>query len=206
MKPSGHAVMKYLLSIILLITSAGCATPGQKFINLEYSSDKAMEKQGVVGIASLEDARENEGPGYIGHRILLDKSQETFFVPGFNLADTLTRVVTQYVGSRGYDTLPVSFEPTPEGVQKTPAEMTYLLTGTINAFECAAKKKAGRTTINIEMDLSFVLADKSSGVIKTIPVALETEKIVMTFDLETVEEMMNQALAEVLEKALPFAE
>jgi hypothetical protein len=206
MKPSGHAALKYLLSIILLITSAGCATPGQKFINLEYSSHKTIEKQGVLGLASLVDARENEGPGYVGHRILLDKSQETFFVPGFNLADTLTRVIKQYVSSRGYDTLPVSFEPTPEGVEDTPSGIEYLLKGKINAFECAANKKAGRTTINIEMDLSFVLADKSSGVIKTIPVALETEKIVMTFDLETVEEMMNQALAEVLEKALPFAD
>ncbi len=141
---------------IVLLTLMACATAGQKYIDITHN--RAPDKNKPVkidvstglsiGISSFTDNRADVMDGYIGNRILLDNSQETYFVRGMDLGLALTQSASAYLENKGYTTTAIkTWELTPDGVTKESEKLAYLVTGTINRFECRAKKKGAVTDI-----------------------------------------------------------
>jgi hypothetical protein len=187
----------------ILILFWGCATPGQKFININYLGEHEKIYTGKIGIAPFQDNRSGMGEGYLGYRVPLDKSQETYLVEGLNLADTLKRAIITYYEKNGFTTAEIDpWELTPKGVKASSSNFKQIMAGKINKFECRAKKKGGRTDMTLDIDLTLYLGIADKNTIKTIPVSLTLEKTEFTFTREKLEQFINQALEEIIQKAL----
>jgi hypothetical protein len=189
---------------LFLVLFWGCATPGQKFIDITYLADHGKPPHtGRIGIAVFQDKRIDMGEGYIGYRVLLDNSRETYFVKGLDLARTLTGIVKIYFEKNGFATSSVGpWELTPKGVKKASKGFKQIVTGTINKFECRAKKKGATTDMVLDIDLTFYLGIADKNALKTIPVSLTLERTLVGFTREKLEKFVNQALEEVIQKAL----
>ncbi len=182
----------------------GCATAGQKFINISYKVDHEKVQTGVIGIAPFKDKRTDRDGGYVGYRLLNDNSQETFFAQGMNLADSLKKSVGDYYEKTGYTITPIApWELTSNGVMNAGSGFKQIVTGQINKFECRAKKKGAPTDMVLEIDLTLYIGKKSDGnELKTIPVSLTLERTEMTFTPEKLEIFVNQSIEDVIQKAL----
>jgi hypothetical protein len=195
----------YLFSVFLFMLLISCATPGQKYIDIAFQGDTSAAKTGTIGIAPFMDKRSDMDPGYVGYRILMDNSQETYFVNGMNLSETLKRTVTDYFSDMGYTVSPIDpWDAHPAGVKQAPQEFQQVLSGQINQFECRARKKGPATEMVLDIDLTFYLGIIETSAVKTIPVSLTLERTELSFSLEKLEQFINQSLAEVMKKAMEF--
>lgn len=189
----------------ILILFWGCATPGQKFIHINYLASHDKTQDGKIGIAPFQDNRADVSQGYIGYRVLLDNSQETYLVKGLNLAATLKKAVAIYLEKNGFSTTTVEpWDLTPDGVIEASKGFKQIVAGTINQFECRAKKKGATTDMILDIDLTLYLGIADKNALKTIPVSLTLERTEFTFSPEKLEQFVNQALEEVIQKALAF--
>jgi hypothetical protein len=183
----------------------GCATPGQKFIDITYKAGHEKTGTGVIGIAPFQDRRKDMGEGYVGYRVLMDNSQETYFVNGMNLAETLRKAIAGYFENSGYTVKPIDpWEPTTEGVMNASEGFQQIVSGQINQFECRANKEGFTTKMVLDIDLIFYIGQSEKNALKTIPVALTLERTELTFSREKLEEFINQSLKEVIQKAMVF--
>jgi hypothetical protein len=87
-------------------------------------------------------------------------------------------------------------------VKAASSNFKQIMSGKINKFECRAEKKGGRTDMTLEIDLTLYLGIAEENTLKTIPVSLTLEKTEFTFTREKLEQFINQALEEVIQKAL----
>lgn len=189
--------------LFILFFLLGCATPGQKFINIAYKADHEKTQAGAIGIAPFIDKRADRDGGYVGYRLLMDNSQETYFVQGMNLADSLKKSVGDYFEKNGFTTTSIDpWELSLNGVMDAGGEFKQVVAGQINKFECRAKKGA-TTDMVLEIDLTLFIGKKSgNNEFKTIPVSLTLERTEMTFTPEKLEAFVNQSMEEVIQKAL----
>ncbi len=198
--------MKKLLLFLLglfLVSIIACATAGQKYINIAFTGDSDNIGTGKIGISDFIDNRSDTLEGYVGRRILMDNSQETYFAKGMDLGKSLTQSASEYLKSKGYSPVSSSgWELTPDGVTKASKELTYLVAGTINKFECRAQKKGAVTDMILDIDLILYVGNPEKAVLKSIPVAFSLEKTEMTFNEQKLEKFVNQSLQEMFEKAL----
>lgn len=190
--------------IFVLFLLLGCATPGQKFINISYTVDHEKTQTGVMGLAPFKDDRTDRNGGYVGYRLLMDRSQETYFVQGMNLANTLNTSVGDYFRQIGFEVIPMAaWELSPNGVMESIGGFEQIVAGRINKFECRAKKMGATTDMVLEIDLTLFIGKQTNGdQLKTIPVSLTLERTEMTFTPEKLERFVNQSMEEVIQKAL----
>ncbi len=195
---------KQWLIFCILFFLLGCATPGQKFISISYKADHEKSQTGIIGLAPFKDKRADRNGGYVGYRLLMDNSQETYFVQGMNLADTLKKTVGDYYEKNGFDVTPMApWDLSPDGVMTAVGGFKQIVAGQINKFECRAKKKGATTDMVLEIDLTLFIGKKSDrNELKTIPVSLILERTEMTFAPEKLEMFVNQSIEEVIQKAL----
>jgi len=187
----------------MLIILWGCATPGQKFININYIGEHEKKHTGKIGIATFLDNRSGMGEGYLGYRILLDNSQETYMVQGLNLAETLKKIMMAYYEKIGFTAASIDpWELTAKGMKTASRNFDQIMAGKIKKFECRAKKKGGRTEMTLDIDLTLFLGIADKNTLKTIPVSLTLEKTEFTFNQEKLELFINEALEEIIQKAL----
>ena len=192
-----------ILSFLLLSFFFACATAGQKYISLNYTGDIAGTKQGSIGISTFKDARTDFPKGYVGHRVLLDNSQETYFVNTMDLSKSMTQAIVSFLEQKGYTPALVrDWELTPDGVAAASQGMPYLVAGTIHKFECQAQKRGGHTSMVLDIHFTLNLGITAKTALKTIPVSYSLEKTVLTFSQEKLETFVNDSIAEILEKAL----
>ena len=197
-------IKKLVIFLILLSCLSGCAVPGPKFIDLAYVKNHSPTQTGRVGITQFKDNRQKTN-GYIGYRILTDKSQETYLVRGMNLSATLTELTRVYLEKTGFVVTPIApWHRTLDGMSQAPKGLNHTLSADINILECRAQKKGTFTDMVLEMDLTFYLGNIQSKKLSTIPVSLTLEKTELTFSQDKVEQFINQAFEEIVEKAFPF--
>ena len=205
MIPTQKIITNIFLSLILLSLISGCAAPGPKYIDLAYQKHHSPTQTGKIGISSFKDNRQNTEKGYVGRRILNDKSQETYRVRGQNLSATLTELTQVYLEKTGFTVTPIPSWPlSPKGITQAPEGFAHILAADINAFECRAQKKGTYTKMILEMNLTFYIGDTAPEKLTTIPVSLTLERTEMTFTQDKLEQFINQAFEEILEKAFPF--
>ncbi len=192
---------------IVLLTLMACATAGQKYIDINYTGTREkttpVNIDVSIGISSFIDNRSDVMDGYIGSRILLDNSQETYFAKGMDLGRSLTQSASAYLESKGYTPTAIqAWELTPDGVTKESEELVYLVTGTINRFECRATKKGAVTDMVLDIDLTLYIGIPQKAVLKSVPVTFSLERTELTFSEQKLEKFVNQSIREVFDKAL----
>lgn len=193
----------FLLCLIFMSFIFACATAGQKYISLYYTGDASDAQMGAIGISPVKDARSQVPKGYVGHRLLTDNSQETYFVNTMDLSESMTRAIMSFLDTKGYTPVLVNdWEPTPDGLAKANNGLPYLTTGTIDTFDCRAIKRGGHTSLTLEIKLTLYLGTVAENSVKTIPVSFSLEKKELTFTRDKLETFVNDSIAEILEKTL----
>ncbi|MFH2093876.1 MAG: hypothetical protein ABIJ31_16065 [Pseudomonadota bacterium] len=183
----------------------GCATPGQKFIDIRYQADHEKTQSGTIGLAEFSDRRTNNEQGYIGYRTLMDNSQEVYFVNGLNLSKTLTRMTGRYLEKNGFIVTAVEdWKPGIDRVEKISKDVKQVLSADINRFECRAKKENFTTRMTLDIDLIFYMGMAENNSLKKSPVSLKLERTELDFSLEKLEQFVSQSMEEVIQKALVF--
>jgi len=76
---------------------------------------------------------------------------------------------------------------------------------TLIFLNAGPKKKGVYTHMVLEMSLTFYLGDISSKRLSTIPASLTLERTELTFTPKKLEQFINQAFEEIVEKAFPFS-
>jgi len=195
-----------LLAIALLaglFGLAGCASSGPKMISLAYTGSPDPSPSSTLALARFTDKRQDVARGEIGYRVLNDKSREVFLVQGLDLATTLTDQTQSYLEKKGISVTPVApWSPDLKGLARAKTQAKRLLTADINAFTLTAEKNGGVTKMVLNVDITFFLGKKADKQLTTIPAMLSLERTEVNFTVEKVQTFFNQALAEVLEKAL----
>jgi hypothetical protein len=195
----------FFLSFILFSLIGGCTSPGPKFVDLAYVKHFSPTQTGKVGISQFKDNRKNTEKSYVGQRILNNKYQETYRVRGQNLSTALTELTRVYLEKTGFAVIPIPPWPLSlDGMAQAPEGFVHILSADINTFECRAQKKGVYTKMVLEIDLTFYLGDTPSKKLSTIPVSLALERTEMTFTEDKLEQFINQAFEEIVEKAFPF--
>jgi hypothetical protein len=205
MIPTQKIFAKVVLALLCLFWLSGCAAPGPKYIDLAYLKHHSATQTGKIGISAFKDNRANTEKGYVGRRILTDKSQETYRVRGQNLSASLTELTRVYLEKTGFTVTAIPSWPLSlEGLAQASEGVNHILSADINIFECRAQKKGLYTKMILEMDLTFYLGDIAPKKLTTIPVSLTLERTEMTFTQDKLEQFINQAFEEIVEKAFPF--
>ncbi len=197
-------LQQVFIFLILFLSLSGCASPGPKFVDLAYVKHHSPTQTGTIGLAQFTDKRQ-KSIGYVGHRILTDKSQETYLVRGMNLGATLTELTRVYLEKTGFVATPIPpWNRTLPGMAQATEGLTHILSADINILECRAQKNGALTKMVLEMDLTFYLGNIQSNQLSTIPVSLTLERTELTFTQDKLEQFINQAFEEIIEKAFPF--
>ena len=189
--------------MVCLSGLAGCASPGPKMISLAYTGTPEPAPSATLALARFTDKRPDVARGEIGYRVLNDKSRQTFLVQGLDLSTALTDLTQSYLEKKGIFVSPVAdFPHDIEGLAAAKTDADRLLTADINAFALTAEKNGAVTQMVLKVDITFFLGKKSAKRLTTIPAVLTLERTEVNFTVEKVQTFFNQALAEVLEKAL----
>lgn len=196
----------FLAGLIFLII-AGCATPGQKFIDIDYyrshdASETDPNKGRKIGIATFKDSRTDAGEGYVGYRILNDNSRETYLVNGLDLGTSLQKAFLSYYKRHGFETAPIKpWEFSQEGAKKAINDFDLIIGGSINKFECQAKKKGFVTEMTLDIDITLYAGSADTNTRKKIPLALIVERTEVNFSLQKFEHFVNLAVEDMMNKA-----
>ncbi len=203
--PLINLFIKNLFISLVIFSCLSCAVPGPKFVDLAYVKNHSPTQTGKFGITQFKDNRQNTEQGYVGRRILTDKSQETYLVRGMNLSASLTELTRVYLEKTGFVVTPFpDWTPTLDKMAQVPGGLALILSADINTFECRAQKNGTYTKMILDMDLTFHLGNIQDKKLSTIPVSLVVERTELTFSSKKLEQFINQAFEEILEKAIPF--
>lgn len=205
MKKSFYCLIVLLPALVIGL--GGCATPGPKYLDLAYTrTGPANTAAGRIGLARYRDKRPGTPKGEVGYRVLANNARETFVVSEMDLAAAMTRITRSHLEQGGFS---VSLHPqwprTAKGVTGISKAFTHVLAADINRFECKARKKGAVTDMVLAIDLTLYLGTPNTRQLKTIPIALNLERTELNFTRKKVEQFVNQALEEILVKALPFS-
>jgi hypothetical protein len=91
-----------------------------------------------------------------------------------------------------------------QGLSQAPDHLTHTLAADINRFECSAKKNGIMTDMTLVIDLTFYLGTPDKKQLSTIPILLTLTRKEWHFSRKKLETFINESLAEILAKALPF--
>jgi hypothetical protein len=196
--------MAGLVMAALMLT--GCAAPGPKYLDLSYPSAMTVpERNRSMGLSRFADKRVETARGYLGFRDLPGGRKEIFAVTDQNLAATLTRVSRSYLEQNGFSVSLIPGRPvTLQGLSQAPDHLTHTLAADINRFECTAEKKGIITDMALVIDLTFYLGTPDKKQLSTIPIVLTLTRTEWHFSRKKLETFINESLAEILAKALPF--
>jgi len=191
-----------LLCLILAALLGACATAGQQYIKVAYTGTADPMDQTRIAVVPLVDQRPDTETSYLGRRILMDNSQETYLVMGMDLAWSLTTSLTDFLVQKGATTKEMQeFPESPEAAAESPKELSRIITGRVEKFEVQAQKKGALTEMQLDISLTFSVALPETGQIKTVPVAYSLEKTLVSFSRQKLETFVNGAVAEILAKA-----
>jgi hypothetical protein len=187
---------------------SGCASPGPKYLNLTYFSHlPVQDRHQSLGLTRFNDIRDHtpRGKGYVGFRQLPGDNRELFVVTGQDLSASMTRVTRSFLEDKGFSvSLLPPWPATVPGVSGISTEFTHVLAADINQFECRAVKTLATTDMTLFIDLTFYLGTPDKNQLTTIPIALTLERTELIFSRKKLETFVNEAIAEILSKALPF--
>ena len=185
---------KWIGIITGLLLLAGCAVPGQKFIDIRPGQTPEKGCGSRIAVLDFEDARPETGPGYVGYRILMDRSRERYFVNGLDLAAALAEAARRYLDQKGC--VMVSGDEAASGDR--------VLTARIDRFECRARKDFPATKMILEIELVFFLENRAERRRTRIPVALTLERTEVGFSEKKLQTFVNQSLFAIHEKLPAF--
>ncbi len=188
-----HVVLS-LIGGIGFITLVGCAGTGE-VIPLQLHMASADAKKTVkpseplkVVIGEFVDGRKSQRG--LGVRTHLWGGVSHFDVPGNKPAETVARLLADYLAAKGWNVLK----------QGSTEQADVVLTGTLRELSVQAKSRIGFTAMTTKTRLAIQAKNVSDDSIVRMTLNGTGSEDVFWFDREDVEEVLNEVLADSFSK------
>jgi len=188
--------------ILLLVLAVGCQAGRTYRMELAYLPVKLPELPKDLGrvprlaLVLFQDQRAQ--PGDLGYRIHLGGATDLFKTDRAPVPQEVTSVVAEYLRLRGLDVrMFVGSERPPRGPD---SPFDSIVEGTIEGLRVEARSYGAYTQINSRVKLTSRIYSPKQRATQTVSAETQAENKVVLFQVESVNQSINQALAEAIEK------
>ncbi|UCG13641.1 MAG: hypothetical protein JSU72_03975 [Deltaproteobacteria bacterium] len=200
--PLRHSIST-LLTIVLILLLIGCASPRKYTVHLKPHPEGAQgpSTSSVVGVLPFEDARPSKET--VGKRVHSDGTEKPIFLDSPSPSEDVTYILRRGLVARNVRVVELSsWKPDPKHLKDLPEEINIAIAGRIEALEVEAKSSLLKTTVKYRVRVSARVGLKEQGTVVSQAVEIRPEETFTSFDLEKIEEQLNAALAQALNRLL----
>jgi hypothetical protein len=201
LETSLRKVGKVLILGVSLWLLASCSGSGMQIVYLQFrpTGEYATPQALTVGVAPFQDTRST--PQILGKRVRVDGSPETIMLGSPTTGKDLSLMVVRYLEARGMRVVDLrSWSGEPETLKDLPQDVKVAVTGRIEALEVHADSTLFRTTTRYRVRLSSSIGLVDKNEVLTRSIELSPQKTTFQFDLRDLEEELNRAVLEALER------
>jgi hypothetical protein len=204
MKPSRLLVRIIGLGAALMALSfLGCATPSRYTLHLGPSpeEEKGPKTTLTIGLLPFEDSRPS--PQVLGKLIDSDGKEVDIVLDAASPAGDVTYILRRALRARDIQTVELQYwTPDPEHLQDIPGDVDVAFAGRIDALTVNAESALFDTKVKYRVRLSARLGFKKEGVVITQSAEVLREETLFRFNPPRIEETLNDAVAEALNRLL----
>jgi len=184
-----------VIGFIGVLALAGCATKGEVMpINLIPVVQTSTQKPDVlVVVVPCEDARPEST--HLGSRAHFWGGQSYFEIPGGQAGDAVSKAIADYLKGKGWNVILV------KSVESmTPEKPDVILTGKIIALSVDAQSKFMKTEMTAKTKIAVQGQNTADGSNVRMTLNGAGSQNVMWFNADDAEKLLNDVLAESMEK------
>ncbi|MGD9016416.1 MAG: hypothetical protein PVH30_03460 [Desulfobacterales bacterium] len=194
-----------LAAVVMTVSIFSCAAPITHPVTLRDQGSGVGERYrgDVIALQPFADRRGVTDPHLVGNRVLGGGKKERYATIPIDVAGAVTRTVAERLERMGARIIPLEgWNFSPEALTGPPEEARHRIGGEISRLRCDAKKTLMGTTLRVEVELVFFLGDREERQVNRRPVQVQIERFEPIFKPETVERLVNEALADVMDRGL----
>ncbi len=204
MREFGHILSWTLAAFAALpvvLGLASCAGPATQTIYLQFrpAAEPASYSHLSLGVAPFQDTRPS--PRVLGRRIRVDGTPESMTLGSPSPSKDLTYMLVRYLESRGFRVVDLpSWRPAPETLKELPPGIQVAMTGRVDALEVESNSTLWKTSVRYRVKLTgfFGMMDRAEVLTRSVEIA--PQRTSLQFDIREVEEDLNKALTDAMER------
>jgi len=204
MKRSRPLVTMIVLGAALMaLSSLGCATPSRYTLHLGPSpeEEKGPKTTLTIGLLPFEDSRPS--PQVLGKLVHSDGQEADIVLESPSPAGDVTYILRRALRARDIQTVELQYwTPDPEHLKDLPEDVDIAFAGRIDALTVNAESALLDTKVKYRVQLSARLGFKKQGVVITQRAEVVREETLLRFHPPRIEETLNDAVAEALNRLL----
>lgn len=189
--------------IVLGAALMACATPPRYALHLGPSPEegKGPSTSLTIGLLPFEDSRPS--PQFLGKRIDSDGKEVDIVLDSPSPAGDVTYILRRALRARGIQTVELQYwTPDPEHLKDLPEDVDVAFAGRIDALAVNAESGLLNTKVKYRIRLSAKLGFRKEGVVITQSAEVLPEETLLRFNPPRIEETLNDAVAEALNRLL----
>jgi hypothetical protein len=193
----------FLGAALMALSFLGCAAPSRYTLHLLPSPDeeKGPTTSLTIGVLPFEDSRPS--PQFLGKLIESDGREVDIVLDSPSPAGDITYVLRRALRARGIRMVDLQYwTPDPEHLKDLPEDVDVAFAGRIDVLTVNAESGLVNAKVKYHVRLSAKLGFKKEGVVVTQNAEVLPEETLLRFNPPRIEETLNDAVAEALNRLL----
>jgi hypothetical protein len=193
----------FLGAALMALSFLGCAAPSRYTLHLLPSPDeeKGPTTSLTIGVLPFEDSRPS--PQFLGKLIESDGREVDIVLDSPSPAGDITYVLRRALRARGIRMVDLQYwTPDPEHLKDLPEDVDVAFAGRIDVLTVNAESGLVNAKVKYQVRLSAKLGFKKEGVVVTQNAEVMPEETLLRFNPPRIEETLNDAVAEALNRLL----
>jgi len=195
--------MIFLGAALMVLSFLGCATPSHYTLRLGPSpeEEKGPKTSLTIGVLPFEDSRPS--PQFLGKLIDSGGQEVDIVLDSPSPAGDVTYILRRALRARGIRVVEFQYwTPDPEHLKDLPEDVDVAFAGRIDALAVNAESGLVNTKVKYRVRLSAKLGFRKDGVVITQSADVLPEETLLRFNPPRIEETLNDAVAEALNRLL----
>lgn len=195
--------MIFLGAALMVLSFLGCATPSRYTLRLGPSpeEEKGPKTSLTIGVLAFEDSRPS--PQFLGKLIESDGKELDIVLESPSPAEDVTYILRRALRARDIRTVDLQYwTPDPEHLKDLPEDVDVAFAGRIDTLAVNADSALLNTKVKYRVRLSAKLGFRKEGVVITQSAEILPEETLLRFNPPRIEETLNDAVAEALNRLL----
>jgi hypothetical protein len=195
--------MVVLGAALTALSSLGCATPSRYTLHLGPApgAEKGPKTTLTIGLLPFEDSRPS--PQLLGKLVHSDGKAADIVLESPSPAADVAYILRQALRARDTQMVELQYwTPDPEHLKDLPDDVDVAFAGSIDALTVNAESALLDTKVKYRVRLSAKLGFKKQGVVITQSAEVVREETLLRFYPPRIEETLNDAVAEALDRLL----
>jgi hypothetical protein len=188
---------------LMALSFAGCATPSRYTLHLLPSPDeeKGPKTSLTLGVLPFEDSRPS--PQFLGKLIESGGREVDIVLDSPSPAGEVTYILRRALRARGIRMVDLQYwTPDPEHLKDLPEDVDVAIAGRLDVLTVNAESALLNARVKYHVRLSAKLGFKKEGVVVTQSAEVLPEETLLRFNPPRIEETLNDAVAEALNRLL----